>query len=684
MSDNSDKPGVHHQRSGRTKIVLGVAGVLVAIPVLAIIILLTFDWNRAKPWINDKVSDAIDRPFAIRGNLAVHWEQPARAMAPGERTWRDWIPWPHLYADDVHVGNPAAMQPGDMASVRQFSFSINPFALPGHTLSIPVLRFDGPRVALLRTDPAHNNWTFTHERKASKWNLDLQRVVLSKGVLRVEDAVTRTDITADIETLPNSGKYGIGWTVRGSYNGAPVGGGGKAGTVLSLKDQDIPFPVQADMHSGADRLAVEGTITRPAQLAAIDVQLKLAAPSMARLYAFTHVLLPETAPFTTEGHLVGDLAGANSHWTYEHFKGKVGSSDISGSLDFRAGKPRGKLTGHIVSHQLVFADLGPLVGADSEESKKARGVHAVQPPGKVLPVEKFRTARWKTLDADVKYSADRIVKTKDLPITKLSTHVVMNNGVLSLEPLDFGLAGGTLRSTIRLDGSSGAAIKARAKVEARHVEIKQLFPAIKNVRQATVGEINGDAQLSAVGDSAASMLAVANGELKTLIDQGTISKLLLEEMGLNVGSIIVAKLFGDEPVQLNCMATDFDIVNGMMKTQTFVADTNDARVVVDGSVNLATEQMNFRLNPQTKGVHFFSLRSPLYLKGTFDKPDVSVDKKVVALKAGSAIALGAIAAPAALIPLINMGNGKDSNCARLLNIATTPPTAPPPGQTKKQ
>jgi uncharacterized protein involved in outer membrane biogenesis len=151
-----------------------------------------------------------------------------------------------------------------------------------------------------------------------------------------------------------------------------------------------------------------------------------------------------------------------------------------------------------------------------------------------------------------------------------------------------------------------------------------------------------------------------------------------------VGSIIVAKLFGDEPVQLNCMATDFDIVNGMMKTQTFVADTNDARVVVDGSVNLATEQMNFRLNPQTKGIHFFSLRSPLYLKGTFDKPDVSVDKKVVALKAGSAIALGAIAAPAALIPLINMGNGKDSNCARLLTIATTKPTAPPPGQTKKQ
>jgi uncharacterized protein involved in outer membrane biogenesis len=683
MSDTTEKPGVHPHPARRTRIVLGVLAVLVAIPVLAIVILLTFDWNRARPWINDKVSVAIERPFAIRGPLTVHWEQPARAMAKGERTWRDWIPWPHLYADDVHLGNPASMQPGDTASVRQLSFSINPFALLGHTLSIPVLRFDGPQVALLRTDPAHNNWTFTHQQKKSKWTLDLERVVLSKGVLRVKDAVTDTDVTADVETLPNDDKYGIGWTVRGSYNGAPVGGGGKAGTVLSLKDQDIPFPIQADMHSGADRLAVEGTLTRPAQLAAIDVQLKLAAPSMARLYSFTHILLPETGPFSTEGHLVGDLAGDHSHWKYEHFKGKVGSSDINGHLEFQAGKPRGKLSGNVVSHQLIFTDLGALVGADSNESKKARGVSAVQPAGKVLPVERFRTERWKALDADVHYAADRIIKKQDLPITRLSTHLVMHDGVLTLDPLDFGLAGGTLRSHIRLDGSGGGAIKATAKLEARHVQIKQLFPKIKDVQQATIGEINGDAQLSAVGNSIASMLAGSNGELKTLIDEGTISKLLLEEMGLNVGSIIVTKLFGDRPVQLNCMATDFDIVNGVMNTQTFIADTDDARVVVAGTANLATEQMNFKLDPQTKGIHFFSLRAPLYLKGTFGQPDVSVDKKVVALKAGSAIVLGAIAAPAALIPLINAGTGKDSNCARLLNMANIKPTAPPPGQTKK-
>src|SRR3954463_16375723 len=75
------------------KIVLWIVGILVAIPVIAIIILLTFDWNRVKPWLNAKVSDAIERPFAIAGDLSVKWERPSDTIVPGQRTWRDHIPW---------------------------------------------------------------------------------------------------------------------------------------------------------------------------------------------------------------------------------------------------------------------------------------------------------------------------------------------------------------------------------------------------------------------------------------------------------------------------------------------------------------------------------------------------------------------------------------------------------------
>jgi uncharacterized protein involved in outer membrane biogenesis len=683
MTAQQPHAGAHLSRP--IKITLWIVGILVAIPIIAIIIVLTFDWNRVKPWLDAKVSDAIERPFVINGNLAVHWDIPAHSIPKGERTWRDYIPWPHLYANDVHVGNPANLPQRDMASVRQFSFSLDPFALLGHTIHVPVLMFQDPKAELLRLDPEHYNWAFKHDEKKSKWKLDLDRLVLTKGVIHVQDAVTKADVTANIDTLQNDPTYGLVWTLTGSYNGAPLEGGGKTGSVLSLVDApDIRFPIKADVHSATTRVAAEGTVTNPAHLAGIDLKLKLAAPSMARLYAFTGILLPETPQFSTEGHLTGTMGQNKSRWTYKDFKGRVGESDIAGNIEFAAGKPRDKLTGKIASHQLRFADLGPLIGADSNASKRARGVAAVQPENKALPVEKFHTEKWKVLDADVHFTADKIVKDAGLPLSKLQTHLVMKDAVLTLQPLDFVLAGGPVTSNIKLDGSGKGTIKATLDATARHVQIKQLFPGIQKIQQATVGEINAQAKLTSTGDSVAAMLAGSNGQVKGLISQGVVSKLLLEEAGLNVANVVITKLFGDKEEKLNCLASDLDVKSGVAQTNYFVLDTEDAIVDVNGTVNMSTEQMNLRVKPETKGVRLFTLRTPFYVKGTFKNPDLSLDKKVLALKGGAAAALAVVAAPvAALLPLINTGPGEDSPCATLLAKAHVKPTAPPPGQSKR-
>lgn len=685
MADTHTPAAQGRHPARRKKILLSILGILIALPVIAIVFILTFDWNRARPWINAKVSEAIERPFAIRGNLEVEWERPAKTMAPAERTWRDHIPWPHLIANDTHVGNPAGMPAQDAGSARQFSFSLNPFALLGRTIHIPLLRFDGPRVDLLRTDATHNNWTFKRKEEKSRWTLDLERVVLTDGIVHIKDAVTKADVTAHVRTLERDPRYGVAWTLDGSYNDAKVEGGGKAGAVLSLKEQSTPFPVQAEMRSGKTRIAVEGTVTRPSKLAAIDLKLELAGPSMDQLYYFTGVVLPTTGPFSTSGRLTGTLGEERSRWVYDGFKGKVGSSDIGGRLEYATGEPRPKLSGNVRSRQLVFADLAPLIGADSNAAKKERNAEVVQPSGKVLPVEEFKTERWNKLDADVRFSAERIIRDTAFPVSKLSTHLTMDNAVLNLQPLEFAMAGGTVRSNIRLDGrgrEGPKAIKAQAKVAARGIEIKKLFPKIEQL-QASVGSIAGDANLTAQGNSVASLLAGSNGELKTLINQGQVSKYLLELMGLNVGNIIVTKLFGDKQVKLNCMATDFEVTNGIARTRYFVVDTEEALIEVAGAINLAGEQMDLRINPETKELRLFSLRSPLYVRGPFSKPDVSVDKGVLAMKAGGAIALAAAAPVAALIPLINTGPGEDSDCGRLLAEARQKPKAPPPGKAKR-
>ena len=199
--------------------------------------------------------------------------------------------------------------------------------------------------------------------------------------------------------------------------------------------------------------------------------------------------------------------------------------------------------------------------------------------------------------------------------------------------------------------------------------------------QASLGELNGDAKLSAKGNSIATLMASADGEVKSLVTQGSVSKFILEAMGLNVGSAVIAKVFGDRQVQLNCLAADFGVKDGLMETRTFVVDTEDATILVDGYINFDTEEIKLKIRPESKGIRIISLRSPLHVEGTFKNPDVGIDKGVVALKAGAAVALGTIAAPvAALLALINPGPGGEAPCKELLAEAGKKPVAPPPNK----
>lgn len=654
------------------KIVLWSAIALLAMLAIAVIILLNFDWNRAKPWLSQHVSEATGRPFAINGDLSLTWHMPQRELLG----WRGWIPWPRLNAKDVFFGNPQWVQEPAMAKADQITFSVNPLPLLQRKIAIPSLALDTPQLYLERQKDGRNNWSFEQKNEPSTWQLDLQQLILNKGSVRIVDAVKHADLRASIDTLgEESGKnYRLNWTLAGSFNGETVNGSGKAGSILSLRKQRAQYPIEAEIQAGKTRISARGTLTEPSKLAALDLRLKIEGVSMAHLYPLTNVVLPDTPPFMTEGHLIGELNTLGGKWTYEKFTGKVGGSDVSGTLRYEARKPRALLEGTVVSDFLNFKDLSPLIGADSPESKANRGAKVQQPPDKVLPVEPFRTERWTSIDANVQFSGRKIVREKQLPINDLVTQIRLQDGELSLTPLKFGIAGGNLVSDIRLDGKSKP-VKAELRLSARHLKLKQLFPSIE-IMQASLGEINGDASLTATGDSVAALLGSADGEIKAVLNQGTISKLLLEEMGLNVGSIIATQFFGDKQVKLHCAVNDFVVNKGVMQARAVVLDTEDATIYLNGDIDLAKEQLALMIKPQSKGVRLISLRSPLYVSGTFKKPQVGVDKGVVALKAGSALALGVLAPVAtALLPLVNVGPGTESECAKLLQQSNIKPGA---------
>jgi uncharacterized protein involved in outer membrane biogenesis len=193
------------------------------------------------------------------------------------------------------------------------------------------------------------------------------------------------------------------------------------------------------------------------------------------------------------------------------------------------------------------------------------------------------------MDADVEFTGKRIVHSEKLPFTDLYTHLKLNDGELSLEPLRFGVAGGNLDAQIRLNGRAEP-LEGRAKLTARGFKLKQLFPTFEPMK-TSFGELNGDADITGRGNSVAKLLGGANGDLKMLINDGAISR------ADGTGRAQRRQLRGRQ--DLWRQGSEDQLRGGRLRHQDgpgdhalFVFDTENAIIYIDGTANMATEQLD--------------------------------------------------------------------------------------------
>jgi len=304
------------------------------------------------------------------------------------------------------------------------------------------------------------------------------------------------------------------------------------------------------------------------------------------------------------------------------------------------------LTGKVQSKLLDFADLGAVIGlapssgtppqtaAVSSATGKAASsggetsTRSTAASRKVLPIATLDVARLQAMNADVTYSAADIRHVRALPLDQGSVHIKLTAGVLQLDPVSLGVAGGSVAGSIRID-SNVAPAAFTTRLDARGLHLNQLFPAVETTRSG-LGKISGQFDLKGRGNSVAHMLGSASGDIAVLMGKGEISNILLEYMGLDGGEVIKFMLRGDRNVQLRCAAAAFDVKQGLMTSRAIVLDTSDTVINGHGRVSLANETLDIILDPVPKDRSILSLRSPLRIGGTFAAPSAGPDKVALA------------------------------------------------------
>ncbi len=625
--------------------------------VIIALLITVIGWNWLRGPIERAALAKTGRALAINGDLTI------------KLAW----PLPILRAEKVTFANPPWAKQAQMASTDAVQITLNLPQLLRKQITIPEVSLENPVVSLEQGLGGRKNWLLDLQQQDEGARLDIGRLSLDKGKLSYDDAAEKTSLRADVSTASGDAlRSDLSFSVLGQYKGISTKAQGSGGPVLALRDQSLPYPIKVNATLGQTVVAANGTITGLLTATALDMRMNLRGASMEQLYPLLGITFPVTRAYATEGHLVR----VGTLWRYDKFSGRVGDSDIAGSLQVDTARERPTLTADLTSNVLDLEDLAPMIGSAPEPTdKKVAGVAATKAPppsDRVLPEIPFKADRWDSVNAKVSLRAKTIRRVKQLPLEGLNAQMSLQDSVLTLEPFNFGLAGGQINTAISLDGRKNP-IQARAKVKVRKVLISKLFPE-SGLTKTGIGQINGDFDLAGTGNSVGRMLATTNGSVAVVVAGGEISQLMMEKVGLHLWEILRLNITGDKLVKLRCAVADFDVKQGNMQTRALVFDTEVTTILGTGNIDLGQERIDLILNQKTKNTSPLALRTPILVRGSFAKPVAEIDTGPLALRAIAAVVLGTINPLLALLPLIDAGPGRDSDCGQLIDEAKS--TAP--------
>ncbi|MEE5088977.1 AsmA family protein [Xanthomonas euvesicatoria] len=629
-------------RHRRWWIGLGIVAALVAIFVLL------FDWNWLRGPVERAVSAKTGREFHL-GHLDVDLGRITTVR--GER---------------LSLGNASWSKRGAMAELNAAEIDVEFWPLLRGKLRLPEIRLEHPTLLLEAGNDSHpGNWVFDQSDGDGSMPR-LGRLLVTNGRLQYIDDASRSDVDVAINSLapPSSDQRAapIGIDGKGRWKGYPFSLKGNTASPLELSQSEHPFRIDLRGSAGATRTHVRGTLTNPFQFRVFDLQMALSGQDMEDLYPLIGVAMPSTPPYKLDGRLRRD----GDVWRYEKFTGTAGDSDLSGTAEIDLRNKRPFLRADLASKRLDFDDLAGFVGAppktgtnesaNAEQKKQAAQLAA---SARVLPTTPYDLSKLRSMNAQVRWRAQRI-NAPSWPLDDMDASLTLKDGLLQLDPLNFGVAGGDIRSTIGMDARK-AVITTQLKASIRGIRLDRLFPDATLAKQAS-GAIGGELDLRGRGNSIAAMLGSADGSIGVGMGRGHVGNLIMELAGLDIAESLKYLLTKDRQIPVRCIFGDFGVQDGLMQSRALAFDSTDTIIVGEGNISLKNETLDLLLRPRPKDRSILSLRSPLRIGGTFKDPSFRPDFKALGVRGAIAIALGSIAPPAALLATFEPGPGKDSDC----------------------
>lgn len=594
----------------KSKILLGVAAAFALLWAL-------FDWNWFRPALERYMSAEAGREIrADHLSVALGFSLEPTVTLRG------------LYIQNAPWAD--TKQPMAIAGEASFTFSLRSVWEDRPVISRIVLK--DAQVDMQRTADGLRNWRLKNPDYRGPAKIKLLSLEAYRTTLRFADRGRDFDIrfaSSALDPVPVSPQSGKPLTqkidIKGVYRGADFNAQAFTGDVLTFLETQQYFPVRGHAIAGKTRLDLDGMAADMFRRPLLDAKVRIAGPTLSQLHPFILLRPAVSRPYSVEAQ----VDKTEDEYRFTRLRGKIGETDVAGDAAHDLRNERSYWRANLKSESANLSDLRSLAGVDYPAESLA-GAAARQadslanPPDRLFSRHAFKPDDFRTFDAHISLDANKL-KAPDMPaLDSLRFTAALQDGVLQLEPVDFGIAGGHARGRGTLDMREQTPY-ARAALELRDLSLERLFPKLPAPARR-IGALKGKLQFEGRGESIAAVLGGASGKLEIELEGGSISNLLDAKLSLNLGKIAGLMLRGDRDIPIRCGMAAFDFHNGYGKSRVLLVETEQTRIEGTGAIYLRDERLDLLLTPRPKNPGLLTLGSAIHVRGLFKRPEFTLDK----------------------------------------------------------
>ena len=385
-------------------------------------------------------------------------------------------------------------------------------------------------------------------------------------------------------------------------------------TLAAFAGEIDRLPLNFDIQAAGTQLNLAADVALPITAQTMAFQLDLKGEKLNSLDELLDVSLPPLGPYSLGGRFAMDKKG----YRISGFEVRVGQSDLTGKavLTTAGAKPDLNIELTTRTLQIDDFDFGEWSAVEAEAPQTKAEDTAEADVKMLLSPEVMQS-----VDARLAVKIKEVLSGKDT-LGGGSVLVALKNGRLAVDPLRLDIPGGAIDVKFAYE-PTGKEVLAEAFANIEKFDFGILARRAKADTKMR-GLLSLDLNLTSRAPSLDVIMHNVNGHIDFGIWPEDLEAGIIDLWAVNLFTAILPQVAKAETYKVNCIIGRYSLKDGLLREKKMVIDTTRMRVKGDAKVDFKKEEVYLYLKSSGKRPEFFSLATPIEVKGKIDDFKIGV------------------------------------------------------------